>query len=373
MLAQHYSSESLDSAILRKMDDGGIVGVGAAIILNKKVVWTKGYGFADKERGVPFSPSTIMNIGSISKTFTGVCLMQSVEQGKLDLDEDINKYLPFKIVNPYFPKSKITLRNIATHTSSLSDRYPFYTDSYHYEETDAPESLGDFLRNYFDVNGSSYSVDNFVKARPGSVRRYSNIAAALAGYIVELANNDDLKQYARKHIFQPLEMKNTSWSIEDIDLSNHTRLYDNTGETLKIIPFYSLPTYPDGGVRTSVADLAKFFITILNDGRYNEQIIMQPSTAQAMRQFQFTKSNKPKNINIKELNSGIFWASKRDVTYMGHAGSDPGVKTEMLADLNAEVGVILFTNTELTESSLIRYHFGIFDDLATYGKSLVKQ
>ena len=83
------------------MDEAGIVGLGAAIIVDKKVVWMKGYGFADKARAVPFTPDTVMNIGSISKTFTGVAMMRAVQEGKLSLDEDINSYLPFKVVNPH--------------------------------------------------------------------------------------------------------------------------------------------------------------------------------------------------------------------------------------------------------------------------------
>src|SRR5688572_26882646 len=115
---------AIDTCVENKMKASGMVGVGAAIIIDNKVVWSKGYGYADKESKLPFTVNTIMNIGSISKTFTGVCLMKAVEEKKLSLDEDINKYLPFKVVNPFFPNEKITLRQIATHTSSLTDRYP---------------------------------------------------------------------------------------------------------------------------------------------------------------------------------------------------------------------------------------------------------
>jgi CubicO group peptidase (beta-lactamase class C family) len=75
------------------------------------ILVAKGYGFADKGRGVPFTPDTVMNIGSISKTFTGVALMRAVQEGKLSLDQDINSYLPFKVINPHYPNAKITLRH----------------------------------------------------------------------------------------------------------------------------------------------------------------------------------------------------------------------------------------------------------------------
>src|SRR5687767_6851715 len=94
------ASSAIDSIVEQRMQEAGMVGLGAAIIVNKKVVWMKGYGFADKEHAVPFTPDTIMNIGSISKTFTGVALMRAVQEGKLSFDEDINLYLPFKVTNP---------------------------------------------------------------------------------------------------------------------------------------------------------------------------------------------------------------------------------------------------------------------------------
>lgn len=111
----------IDTFIERKMKESGLVGIGAAIIVNKELVWAKGYGYADNENKIPFTSNTIMNIGSIAKTFTGVCLMHAIEDKKLSLDDDINKYLPFKVTNPFFPNEKITLRNLATHTSSLAD------------------------------------------------------------------------------------------------------------------------------------------------------------------------------------------------------------------------------------------------------------
>lgn len=97
---------SLDQVITEKMTEAGIAGVGAAIIIDKKLVWMKGYGFADQTQKLAFTPDTTMNIGSISKTFTGVAMMQAVQQGKLALDEDINHYLPFKLINPYYPEEK---------------------------------------------------------------------------------------------------------------------------------------------------------------------------------------------------------------------------------------------------------------------------
>jgi CubicO group peptidase (beta-lactamase class C family) len=360
---------SIDSFIEQKMKETGIVGLGASIIVDKKFVWAKGYGYADKENKKPFTISTIMNIGSIAKNFTGVCLMKAVEEKKIALDDDINIYLPFKIINPYFPNEKITIRNLATHTSGLADRYPFYDSTYLYGTGDSPEDLGRFLKSYFDVNGKYYSKENFLNYKPGTYYQYSNLPAALAGYIVEIATGKKLNVYGKEHIFSPLRMKNTGWFLSEINLANHTKLYDKSGDTPKPIQLYSFPSYPEGGVRTSVAELSKYFIALLNDGAYNGVRILKKESVQEMQTFQFTALNKPGNMNLAKLNTGIFWATKMGATRIGHNGSDPGVRTFMLSDLAKEIGVILFVNTKLSEKDEGIY-FDIYEELYKFAKRL---
>src|SRR5262245_60860851 len=217
------ADHAIDTFIGQHMDEAGVVGLGAAILVDKEVVWTKGYGFADKERGVPFTPDTVMNIGSISKTFTGVALMLAVQEGKLSLDADINTYLPFRLINPYQPNEKVTLRHLATHTSGISDRASVYRDTYYYGSS--PEPLGEFLKSYFVPGGRYYSKDNFVNAKPGTHNEYSNIGAGLAGYIVEIAVGKKLNVYTKQHIFTPLRMSNTGWLLSEIDRARHSKLY----------------------------------------------------------------------------------------------------------------------------------------------------
>lgn len=353
------------------MQESGIVGLGAAIIVNKEVAWIKGYGYANKEKKQAFSPNTTMNIASISKTFTGACIMKAVEEGRVSLDEDINKYLSFKVTNPFFPDEKITLRHLATHTSSISDRSKVYDKAYHLGD-DSPESLENFLKGYFDLKGQNYSKKNFLKKKPGIYREYSNIAAGLAGYIVEVVTGENLSVYSKRNIFDPLQMANTGWFLSEIEIENHTNLHRKKKDEISTIELYGLTTYPDGGVRTSVADLSKFFIALLNDGEYQGIRILEEETVKEMLRLQFTPSNKPENINLEEpdKNSGIFWATKRDVTRIGHSGSDPGVKTDMLTNLSKDVAVILFSNTGLDDSDLARAYFAIDAKLWGVGMKL---
>jgi len=233
--------------------------------------------------------------------------------------------------------------------------------------------LGEFLKNYFAPDGKYYSKDNFLNVKPGANREYSNIAAALAGYIVEIRTGQKLNEYSKRHIFRPLKMQDTGWFLSEIKLANHSKLYNRKGEVTKPIQLYGLTTYPEGGVRTSVSDLSKLFICLLNGGDYEGARILKKLSVEEMQRFQYTASNKPENIELNEINSGIFWATKRNVLRIGHAGSDPGVRTEMLADLAKEVGVILFVNTDITTSAGeedFRPFFSISDELWKYAQTL---
>jgi CubicO group peptidase (beta-lactamase class C family) len=338
--------------------------------VDQKVVWTKGYGFADRERAVPFTPNTIMNAGSIAKPFLGVAMMQAVHQGKLSLDDDINRYLPFRVINPHHPDEKITLRHLATHTSGITDRWEVYSGTYHYGG-DSPESLGYFLEQYFTPDGKNYSPDNFLDAKPGTQRDYSNIGAGLAGYIVERAFGVPLNVYTRNHIFAPLQMTRTGWFLSEVDLANHAKLYVSQNGMVIPIPLYGLTTYPDGGVRTSVADLSKFFIALLNGGEYQGTRILDSGSTAEMLRFQFTAANRPVNYPAEDGNSGLFWRTKFNGTRIGHGGNDPGIQTEMLSDLSREIGVILFVNTSLSGPDQAASS-AIFDALWEQAQSLKK-
>ncbi len=359
---------SIDSFIVNKMNKAGIVGIGASIIIDKKVVWTNGYGYADKATKAPFTPFTVMNIASIAKTFTGVCIMKAVEEGLVSLDEDINNYLPFKVINPNFSNEKITLRHLATHTSGITDRHPLYPDSTLFYGGSMPEKLGEFLKKYFLESGKHYSKDNFLNAKPGTNREYCNIGAALAGYIIEIKTGKTLNEYAKKYIFKPLKMVNSGWALNEIDITKHSKLYRKNGDTIEQIQFYESTTYPDGGVITSVNELSKFFISLLNEGKYNETRILKKETIKEMLRFQYTESNKPENVKLNKINQGIFWATKLGATRIGHNGSDFGVRTFMLSDLNKEFAVIVFFNTEMNEDD--GKYFDIYEELYKYAKEL---
>jgi hypothetical protein len=135
---------------------------------------------------------------------------------------------------------------LATHTSSLADRYRFYTDSIYYYNGQKREALGDFLKNYFVTGGKYYSKDNFLNVKPCTNRDYSNIGAGLAGYIIELRTGEKLTEYSKQYIFKPLV--NSGWNLAEINTENHSRLYEKKGSSIQPIALYEGITNLNGGV-----------------------------------------------------------------------------------------------------------------------------
>jgi CubicO group peptidase (beta-lactamase class C family) len=362
--------KDIDIFIEQKMNEAGIVGLGAAIIDNQTMLWAQGYGFSDKHREVPFAPTTIMNSAGISKTITGFCLMKAVEENKVSLDEDINKYLPFKVINPFFPNDVITLRQLATHSACIADQSELYNSTYTYG-VDSPEQLGDFLKNYFDPSERYYKKENFLDKKPGTFFRYSNIATGLAAYIVEMATAEKLNEYSKRVLFDPLKMNNTGWLLSEVDTAKHSHLYKAEQDTITEFELYGITTYPDGGLRTSVAELSKFLIGLVNEGEYNGTRILKRELALEMIKPQFTSQNKPLNMDLTKKNYGVFIPLWRAENRMGNAGGDFGVINKMFYDPTKKIGVLLFANTSLSEEGNKRFDL-IFEELWKYALVLKK-
>lgn len=343
------------------------MGLAGMVLVDGEPVWSKGFGFRDVRRTEPFTTATPVSVASISKTFTGVAMMQLVASGRLSLDVDVGRFLPFPVRNPHYPDLPITLRLLATHTSSISDRWGVYRDTYHFG-ADRAEPLGDFLAAYFTSGGRYYSTDNYVKRAPGSVREYSNIGAGLAGYIVERMSGERLDRLAKRRIFAPLGMTATTWQVRGPPSPGVSTLFAAQGGVpVPIVPYVGT-TYPDGGMRTSVDDLSRFLRALLNRGEFRGARILAEREADEMLRFQFAGPNYPEGYGPDEGNSGLFWRTKFNGTRMGHGGNDPGVQAEMLASLDRRVAVILLCNTS-TSGTDARAFSDVFLALWALGES----
>ncbi len=186
----------LDGFLPYALQRGDIAGAVVAVVKDGEVLFKKGYGYADLKRKKPVDPDrTLFRPGSVSKLFTWTAVMQLVEQGKLDLDEDVNTYLDFKI--PAAFGKPITLRNVMTHTPGFEEvgRNLFSDD------TTKVQPNGDWLKSWTPTR--IYP--------PGTVPAYSNYATALAGYIVQRVSGEPFEQYIEHHIFQPLGMEHATF------------------------------------------------------------------------------------------------------------------------------------------------------------------
>jgi CubicO group peptidase (beta-lactamase class C family) len=332
------SIADLDAFIAEQVKTSIYPGLAVAIVLDDKIVWSKGYGVTNLKTRAPVTTDTPFMIASVSKVVTGTALMQLVEAGKIDLDADINTYLPFRIENPRAP-GKITLRHLATHTSGLVDFTPTLAASY--GAGDSAISLEEFLKSYYVPGGSRYdTTKNFADTKPGEKFEYTNIGIALTAYLLERRTGASFDSFTNAQIFKPLGMTNTHWFLRDFkDVGSIAFPYDSEHPDLT---HYGYPTYPDGQLRSSVNDMAKFLRAVMNAGSLDGTKILEPKTLQAMLEPQFPNAE-------KDEDQGLFWAFKKGL--IGHAGGDPGTSSYMYWNPETRIGTVVMANTALTPNN----------------------
>ncbi|MBA4183064.1 MAG: beta-lactamase family protein [Acidobacteria bacterium] len=180
----------LDGIVPLQLEQQDIAGATVAIVKDGKILFAKGYGYADVKNKKPVSAEeTLFRPGSVSKLFTWTAVMQLAEQGKLDLDRDVNEYLDFKIPEAF--GQPITLKNILTHTAGFEEQ----------------------LKDFFAADKTNPNLGEYVKTHlpkrifpSGTTPAYSNYATTLAGYIVERVSGQPFTEYVEQHIFKPLGM-----------------------------------------------------------------------------------------------------------------------------------------------------------------------
>ena len=348
-------THKIDQIIASYMTEMHIPGMAVSIVQGDTLSWSNAYGWADIKNKKPMQPDGLMNIASISKTITATAIMQLWEEGKLDLDTDINTYLSISIRNPHHPKMPITIRHLLTHTSSIVDGSA-YGDSY--SCGDPSISLQQWIKQYLTEGGEFYHAkENFLSKKPGSQYKYSNVGYGLLGFIVEEITNISFNQYCREQIFEPLGMKHTGWYIHKIDKSNHAipHIYVNQENRQMIIEqyskffpgekefaidtniplcLYSFPNYPDGLLRTNVEELSYFLRAIMNEGVFNSHPLLKKSTIDEMLSLQAEEN----------VSQGLCWRRSDFESLWGHSGGDPGVSTKMYFSRETDIGIILFQN-----------------------------
>jgi CubicO group peptidase (beta-lactamase class C family) len=330
--------------------DKGFVGYATASIKNDTIKEINYFGFSNREKSLKYNDSTIQPIGSVSKTFIGVSLLIAQEKSLLDLDEDIRKYLDFDFVNPYLKnENKITLRHLATHTSGIVDNEKVYESSYYFG-LEPNMTLGAFLKEYLTKDGKKYSKKNFSKSKAGINYEYSNIASALAAYVIEKVSGQSFALFTENYIFKPLKMNNTGWFYKDIKESNHAILYDEKDNALKP---YSCAVYPDGSLKTTINDLSIYLVELMKGFDKKSKLLSENSWTEIFNK-NFSDQTPIKNISKQEPNTGIFMVYFKSGK-IGHTGSDLGASAVMMFDSEEKTGKIFMSNEDLTENNIEKF------------------
>lgn len=332
-----FDSTELDSFIEATMEQYHVPGLAACIVKRGEVVWTGSYGMAWIEQGLPVEDTTLFYLSSVSKTVTAIALMQLWEEGLFDLDDDINDYLPFMVVNPNYPDSTITFRQLLLHTSSIADN-----DNVVWETMtcgDSPMALGVYLSNYLLPGGLHYDATlNFNDAAPGSVWDYCNNAIGLAGFLVEHITGTPFDQYCRDSIFVPLGMDETSWRLADLDSNNIAMPYIWNQTWIPYGHCHGFPDYPAVTMRSSTLQLARFLTAIMQWGEIDDVRILDSTTVDTIFQVYLTRPS--------GNGQGFVWLGDdpQGRWLWGHSGLSWGAKTAVMFTWQDSTGVICLAN-----------------------------
>lgn len=291
------------------------------VVKDNRILLSRGYGYADIAAKKKVDPATtLFRPGSISKTFLWTAVMQLVEQGKLNLDVDVNQYLDFTIA-PRDGKP-ITMRDLMTHTPG-------------FEET---------LKNLFSHNAqlpmsNEAWLKEWVPERvfaPGEVSAYSNYGAALAGYIVQRVSGQPFDQYIDQHIFQPLGMRHATFRQPLPDKLKGDMAKSYASASAPPQSFELVVSDPAGGMSVSGEDMAPFMIAHLQKGTYNNVQILRPETAKAMHEF--THYSVP---GLMPIALGFYHMDRNGQSIIGHGGDTELFHSEMALFLQQNVGIFV--------------------------------
>ncbi|MCE1252317.1 MAG: alpha/beta fold hydrolase [Anaerolineae bacterium] len=302
----------LDDFMPRQLEEEHQAGAAVVVVQNGEVLYSGGYGFADLERQTAVDADrTIFLTGSSGKLFTWTAVMQLVEQGKLDLDADVNNYLDFAIPATY--AEPITLRHLMAHTAGFEDK-PFI-----------------FARRVEDISSlGEYLAANIpLRVRPaGKLSAYSNYGAALAGYIVERVSGMPFEDYIEANIFKPLDMPHSTFRQQlSPEINKNLALpYTCDEQTCRPAARLFVRAAPAGSSSTTVNDMAHFMIAHLQNGQYNGQKIMEEQTARLMHSRLFAHDER-----VNGMAYGFAEVTLNEQRIIKHNGMVPASYNSLLA------------------------------------------
>ena len=322
----------LDGIVPMQLGRNDIAGATVAVVKDGKLLFARGYGYADVKDKKRVSPeATLFRPGSISKLFTWTAIMQLYEQGKLDLDKDINEYLDFKIPEAF--GKPITLKNVMTHTPGFEEQIKDLFDT-----KPVSPKLGEYLKTH--IPGRIYP--------PGTVPAYSNYATAVAGYIVERVSGRPYEQYIAENILRPLKMTHSTFSQplpQELAplMSGGYRL----GSDDSAGPFEIVNPFPAGSLSSTATDMAQFMMAHLQDGHLGDAQILKPETARLMHSRLFALDDA-----ANAMCYGFYEETRNGHRIIGHGGDTVFFHSDLHLVLDQNLGFFVSYNSAGNASGL---------------------
>jgi len=328
-------AERLEEIITHEMAAKGLSAFSISLVDDQEIVWARGFGTADPDEDIRATAKTVYRIGSVSKLFTDIGIMQLVEKGELDLDSPVTEHLPeFRPENPF--DKEITLRQLTSHRSGLVREPP--------------------VGNYFDDTEPSLAETiaslNRTKLvyEPETRIKYSNAGIAVLGYVLEKTQGSPFAEYLKKAVLVPAGMENSSFEPEASIMEKLAKAYMWTldGGVFQA-PAFELGTAPCGCMYSTVIDLGRFLSTIFNGGEGREGRMLLPETLEKMWTLQYS------GPGVKEGYGIGFGISELDGhRRIGHGGAIYGFATQLFGLPDVQLGVAAVTNLDATNSVVTR-------------------
>ena len=317
--AQAWLDGLMPTALRTARTPGAVV----VIVKDGQVLMEKGYGLADEKHHIPVDPQrTLFRPGSTSKLFTWTAVMQLVEQGKLDLDVDVNKYLDFQV--PPLNGQPITLRQIMTHRTGFEERIKDLV-AFDIPETPLTEVLSG------NMPARIYPA--------GTTSAYSNYATGLAGHMVERVSGMSFNDYIERNVFAPLDMKHSTFRqpLPDALKADMSVGYEESDKPGKGFEVVNIP--PAGSLSATGDDMAHFMIAHLADGRYGSAQVLKPETARMMH----TTITRP-FPDLSGIALGFYQANINGHRVIAHGGDLNYFHSDLFLFLDDHVGMFISVN-----------------------------
>jgi CubicO group peptidase (beta-lactamase class C family) len=320
-----------DTFFPAKMEELHIPGLAFVFVQDGDVAFTKAYGYAELEERVAMSPdTTVMRIGSVSKVFVATAVMQLVEQDKVELDTDVNRYLSAFQLEDTFDEP-VTLAHLLTHTAGFEDP-PYVSNT----DPALVEPLAAYLAEFPTAR----------IAPPGGTFRYSNHGYALAAYVVEEVSGLPFDRYVADHILRPLGMTRSGYLLSPPLPDGLASGYRNEDGEQVPQPVDYDNDYPGGSIVSTATDVAKFMLAHLGDGCYRDECILRPET---MAEMHRRRADTP--YEGQAVTYGFTEGTKDGRRLLGHSGAIRGFGTIMDLLPEHDIGYFFSFNEECYETA----------------------